>query len=281
MEYQIKTANLHEIHLMLEWARTEGWNPGLDDALTFQQADSSGFFIGYLNDMPVSVISNVKYNSEFSFLGLYIVKPEFRGLGLGYQIWQHALNYSLGAACGLDGVVAQQPNYIKSGFNLAQRNIRYLLAKNEITDCIDINLQPITLLNLPMVLAYDVDFFPVNRDKFLTGWLLASHTKSFVYVVGAKVQGYGVIRKCFNGYKIGPLFADSLEIATAIFQRLCSNVTQHQNIFLDIPEPNSKAIRLVECFKMTPVFETARMYTQPVGNISVLRTYGITSFELG
>ena len=49
MEYQIKTADLDEIRIMLEWARIEGWNPELDDASTFQKADPSGFFIGYLN----------------------------------------------------------------------------------------------------------------------------------------------------------------------------------------------------------------------------------------
>ena len=281
MEYQIKTADLDEIRIMLEWARIEGWNPGLDDASTFQKADPSGFFIGYLNGAPVAAISNVRYSSEFSFLGLYIVKPEFRGLGLGYKIWQHALNYSAGAARGLDGVVEQQANYVKSGFKLEQRNIRYSLTKNAIRNYNDANLKTISLLNLQMVLTYDADFFPAKRDKFLTAWLLAPHAKSLAYLVNNEIQGYGVIRKCSNGYKIGPLFADKQEVAMALFQGLCSSVAQNQSIFLDIPESNLKAKELVDHFKMDSIFETARMYTQPIGDISMSRTYGITSFELG
>lgn len=195
MKYQIKTTNLDEIHLMLEWARVEGWSLGLDDASIFQIADPSGFFIGYFNNTPVAAISNVRYSSEFSFIGLYIVKPEFRGLGLGHQIWQHALNYSGGVtSSGLDGVVEQQANYVKSGFKLEQRNIRYSLAKNAILNYNDANLKTIDLLNLQAVLNYDTDFFPTRRDKFLTAWLLASHAKSFAYIVNNKIQGYGVIR---------------------------------------------------------------------------------------
>ena len=62
MEYQIKTADLDEIRIMLEWARIEGWNPGLDDASTFQKADPSGFFIGYLNYLAA------KFDYELRFL---------------------------------------------------------------------------------------------------------------------------------------------------------------------------------------------------------------------
>ncbi len=281
MTYQIKTANLQEIQLMLEWARAEGWNPGLDDALTFAQADPNGFFVGLVENKPVAAISNVKYNAEFSFLGLYIVKPEFRGQGLGYKIWQHALNYSGSANCALDGVIEQQANYIKSGFKLEQRNIRYALGKNNISSAIDRHLQSITEANLDLTLDYDKDFFPVPRGRFLTSWLFALHAKAFTYFAGGKIHGYGVIRKCHNGYKVGPLFADSQEVATVLFQGLCSSVEQNQNIFIDIPEPNLKAKALMQDFNLSPVFETARMYTKQIPNISMQCTYGITTFEIG
>ena len=95
MIQKIKAASFEEIQLMLRWAADENWNPGLNDAYAFQVIDLNGFFIGYLGDQPISCISTVKYNSEFSFLGLYIVNPHYREQGFGYQIWQHAINLSL------------------------------------------------------------------------------------------------------------------------------------------------------------------------------------------
>ncbi len=123
--YIIRTMTRKEVDLAIEWSAQEGWNPGIRDAECFYSADPSGFFIGLLNDEPIAVISVVKYGESFGFLGFYIVKPEYRGKGYGIQIWNAGLKYLEGRNVGLDGVVAQQNNYKKSGFKLAYRNIRY------------------------------------------------------------------------------------------------------------------------------------------------------------
>jgi hypothetical protein len=47
--YQIRRMNPEDVAIAIEWARREGWNPGLHDAQTFYQADPNGFFIGELN----------------------------------------------------------------------------------------------------------------------------------------------------------------------------------------------------------------------------------------
>ena len=123
--YRIRAMNRKEVDLAIEWAAMEGWNPGINDGDCFYAADPNGFLIGLLDDEPISVISAVRYEEPFGFLGFYIVKPEYRGKGYGIQIWNAGLEYLKGRNVGLDGVVAQQDNYKKSGFELAYRNIRY------------------------------------------------------------------------------------------------------------------------------------------------------------
>jgi hypothetical protein len=56
-----------------------------------------------------------------------------------------------------------------------------------------------------------------------------------------EVAGYGVIRRCREGYKIGPLFADDAAI------------------YIDPPVTNAAAIALAESHGLAPSFETARM----------------------
>ncbi len=80
---------------------------------------------GVLDGKPVASISVVRYGDAFGFLGLYIVQPSWRGKGYGYRLWQAGLAHLAGRNVGLDGVVAQQDNYRKSGFALAYRNIRF------------------------------------------------------------------------------------------------------------------------------------------------------------
>ena len=65
-----------------------------------------------------------------------------------------------------------------------------------------------------------------------------------------------MIRACRQGYKIGPLFADSVDIAFGIFRALIAMADSGKSIFLDVPEPNEQAKPLIQSFNMHPVFET-------------------------
>ena len=86
---------------------------------------AQGFLIGELGGTAAATISCVNYDGRFSFLGFYIVRPDLRGQGYGLKIWQAAIAHAGARTIGLDGVVAQQENYKKSGFKLAYRNVRY------------------------------------------------------------------------------------------------------------------------------------------------------------
>ena len=63
-----------------------------------------------------------------------------------------------------------------------------------------------------------------------------------------------MIRKCVTGYKIGPLFADNKIIAEKLFKKL-NNFTVGSQIFLDIPEVNKEALKLVNKYKMKPMLK--------------------------
>ena len=52
-------------------------------------------------------------------------------------------------------------------------------------------------------------------------------------------------------------------------------------MFLDTPEANPAALALARRFRMTPRFETARMYKNGSPEMRLDRCFGVTSFELG
>src|SRR5260221_13716584 len=163
---RIRALGQDEIGLAIEWAAAEGWNPGLHDAACFYAADHDGFLVGSLDDQPVATISVVKYGATFGFLGLYIVRSGFRGQGYGMQIWRAGLARLAGRNVGLDGVVAQQDNYRKSGFKFAYRNIRYRGTASA-TASIDARIVPLSSVPVAETIAYDRAFFPDERSAFL------------------------------------------------------------------------------------------------------------------
>jgi len=105
MNYKIRTATKNEVRLMVEWARKEGWNPGIYDAGCFYTQDPNSFFVGLLNNEIVATVSAVRYDNTYGFMGFYIVKPEYRGKGYGMEIFQKAWNYLGKRNIGGDGVL--------------------------------------------------------------------------------------------------------------------------------------------------------------------------------
>jgi len=278
--YDIRTMRREEMDFAIELAASEGWNPGIHDAACFYNTDPDGFFVGLLNGRIIGCISDVSYDGVFGFLGLYIIVPEYRGRGYGIRLWNKAIQRLEGHNIGLDGVVEQQPNYLKSGFKFAYRNIRYEGVAGSVTTF------PHSIVDLRSVkfddlCTYDRNSFPANRGRFLRHWITMPESVGVAYIEDGLIRGYGLIRRCYRGYKIGPLFADTLEIGESIFSSLTSSVPKGSPVFLDVPEVNRYAVDFVNRHRMKKVFETARMYTKEVPSIRMYRLFGVTTFELG
>jgi ribosomal protein S18 acetylase RimI-like enzyme len=274
----------HEVELALDWAHEEGWNPGLHDGEPFHVADPDGFLVALLEDRPVSIIAATRYGDDYGFIGFYIARPEMRGQGLGIAIWRAAMAHLQGRLVGLDGVIAQQDNYRRSGFVLAHRNVRYegrAAPAGRNGSARHDTAHPVDSLPREALLAYDRAFFPAPRERFLQAWLSRPGTIALARWRDGAIAGYGVARPCRQGWKIGPLFADTPVDAEALYVALTDRLPEGEAVYLDVPETHPEAVALALRHGMRPMFETARMYTGPAPSISIARTYGITSFELG
>jgi ribosomal protein S18 acetylase RimI-like enzyme len=276
-DYLIRAMSRAELDRAVDWAAAEGWNPGLSDADAFYAADPGGFFAGMLDGEMIASISLIAYDAYFSFLGFYIVQPPHRGKGLGLKLWQEALARHGTPLVGLDGVVAQQENYKKSGFHLAYRNVRY---RGVVAGKSSARLVAADTVPFDRLLAYDREFFPAPRSDFLGRWIKPADGNALVAIDEGEITGLGVIRACLEGLKIGPLYASTERIAEELLIALAA-AARGDTIYLDVPTANAAAIRLAERLGMKPVFETARMYTGRAPDLPLTRLFGVTSFELG
>jgi len=53
--FHFRTMKRGEVDLAVDWAASEGWNPGLDDAACFHAADPGGFLIDFQVEKEDSV----------------------------------------------------------------------------------------------------------------------------------------------------------------------------------------------------------------------------------
>ncbi len=275
--FRVRPMRPEEVALAVDWAAEEGWNPGLGDSACFATTDRGGFLIGELDGVPAATLSVVNYDDHFAFLGFYIVRPAWRGRGYGWRIWLAGMAHAGPRSVGLDGVVAQQDNYRKSGFALAHRNIRFggTLAVTAPPKTTRLAKVPFDALE-----ADDATVFPAPRSSFLRAWIGAQGHVGRAVRRDGRLSAWGVIRPCREGFKVGPLVADDSACAEAVFMALVAAVGGGE-VYLDVPEPNAQAVALARRCGLAPVFETARMYTGPIRRIDIGRLFGVTTFELG
>jgi GNAT superfamily N-acetyltransferase len=279
-DFVIRQLGYPELEIALEWAARENWNPGLNDGKSFFRADPEGFLGGFINGVTIATISAVRYLPDFAFVGFYIVEPGFRGRGFGRKIWDAALSRLEGRTIGLDGVIEQQEFYRRSGFALAHRNVRYQ-GRSAGGSGLETGMAKASELDFARVRDFDKRFFLYERSSFLKSWINPEHGLTYASLVDGAINGYGTIRPCREGFKLGPLFADDPRVAERLFQTLTSSLPEGSRFFLDIPEPNEEALTLVKRHAMTPVFETARMYKGRAPELPIAGIFGITTFELG
>ncbi|RWX75013.1 GNAT family N-acetyltransferase [Neorhizobium lilium] len=272
----IRALTLPEVEMLLDWARVEGWNPGLQDASAFHAADPEGFIGCFVDGGMAAGISAVRYDAGFGFIGLYIAHPNLRGKGYGRRVWEAGMQHLAGRTIGLDGVPEQQANYRSMGFEPAYATHRW----SGFLDGFD----PVDVTDLPMdrhseVVTYDAAMFPAERDAFLKQWLSPPRIGKLL-VRDGRIEGYAVCRQCHDGWKIGPLFADCATDAERLLQA-CASHAKDGPLQIDVPETQRDFATCLQELGFSRGFTTARMYRGPQPAVRMDKVFGITTLELG
>ncbi len=287
-ELSIRNMTRPEVDELVAWAAREGWNPGIHDADIFWATDPDAFIAAELDGELIGGGAITSYGGEYGFMGFFIVRPEYRGRGYGNALW-HARRERLlarlrpGASIGLDGVFAMQPYYATGGFVFSHRNMRFRvdIPQLPVAPASDgVEIVPLAGVGFEEVLAYDRNCFPAARASFLEGWISQPQALALGCRSAGKLGGFGVVRRCGEGCKIGPLFADDARAARALYASLAPYAAGGP-LFLDAPENNPAALELVREQQMTEVFGCARMYLGPAPEVAHGRVFGVTTFELG
>jgi hypothetical protein len=269
---------VEEVATIVDWARDEGWNPGMHDAEIFAAADPDGLFCAEMEGKIVGGISAVAYDDTYGFVGLFIVRPELRGHRVGLDLAARALERLGNRIIGIDGVLAKEGQYTKFyGFVPAGRNVRF---EGRPEGRVTPGLVDARSLPFPDLSAYDRRHFPSLREGFLRDWIHQEGATALADTRGGVLRGYGVIRPCAVGAKVGPLFAESPAVAEELFLALCARVPEGL-VYLDTPGDNPRAVELARKFALREVFATTRMYRGGVPEFNREGVFGVTTFELG
>ena len=177
--------------------------------------DPAAFIALYSGSVLAGGGTIFSYDRQFGFMGLFIVRPEWRGAGLGAQLWTHRLGLlrsrlDARAAIGMDGVLPMVPFYERGGFVFAHRDLRFEGIANGAADP---RAQRIDESLFDAIDRFDRIHFPAPRRSFLRRWVFQLGAHAVAMLEDDQVVGYGVVRPARTGFKIGPVFANRPDIA--------------------------------------------------------------------
>lgn len=284
-----------EVPQLAEWAAAEQWNPGMSDIDIAWNVDPAAFVAVREGDDMIGAGTVFSYDGEFGFMGLFIVRPEHRGRGLGTALWyrRRALMVKRlrnGAAIGMDGVFAMVPFYERGGFKLAYRDLRFDGVAPSQTNAPDQQWREALRAGERVVDIADVPFAAVAefddrhvaapRHRLLRQWLTAPGVQAIAVVSDAALLAMAALRPCRSGYRFGPVHASEPRHAEVLIHALLARVPG-EAVQLDVPEPNVAALGIASGLAMTESFGCARMYFGVAPALPVDRIFGVTSFEFG
>ncbi|MBP1852991.1 GNAT family N-acetyltransferase [Rhizobium halophytocola] len=276
---EVRVLDLAEIETLVGWAVEEGWNPGYEDPAAFQAADPRGFLGCFVDGRLVAGIAAIAYDDHYGFIGLYICRTDMRGKGHGRRVWDAGMERLGDRVIGLDGVAPQQANYQTMGFETLYETVRWSgLSTGPDHELVQSVRHP-TTDDLPAIEALDRLYFPAHRSAFLQTWI-GEHRIAYLAESRSGIDGYIVIRRCRDGYKIGPLFAASEEVASGLLQAALS-VHPGEVMHIDVPRHQESLTRELDALGFAPGFTTARMYRGEAPDTDLSGVYGVTTLELG
>jgi Acetyltransferase (GNAT) domain len=287
--YAISAMSRAEAEVLLGWAAVEGWNPGLADLEVAWSFDPQGF-IALRHTAPGQAAELVgggailSYGGECGFMGLFIMRADQRGQGLGRVLWHERLRrlqarLAAGAYIGMDGVLNMAPFYAAGGFVHHYYDYRFQGAANPAALTVPAGVATVPLASVPFgeVEAYDREVFgrPLRR------WLAVNGGHGLAVLgEGGGLRGYAFLRPCLKGHKFGPVFADDAATARALLRDLLAQVPG-ETVALDVPEPNVEAMAIAQELGWERPFACAKMFHGASPPDTTAQVYGVTSFEFG
>ena len=283
-----------DLDVVTALAREQDFAPGVGDIEIYTNTDRQGVWLAWQVKAPVGCIAAVTYNPNYAFIGLFVVKPEDRGQGIGRRLWHHALKTLSGVQCiGLEAAVQMVGFYERAGFQkdcITTR--RQMLCRSEqsqhpnttLLQRSDITVVPLRKISLEAIQRYDERHEISPRPHFLELWL--RHRAGDVFVARDSqggCHGYVRIRPCLlpigEGWRVGPWLAEDPVMASLL---LNNAIDRHKGVVLiDTPghNPAAKTITTAKGFK--PMGSTVRMYKGLMPRSHDRNVYGLACLELG
>lgn len=181
----------------------------------------------------IGLCAGILQKDDLAFVGMYVVKSNLRGLGIGKNLWNRVMERVGDRNAAINTRLENVENYRdRGGFPIVCDRGSVTFTMKDVCSCkminelpgVDVNLVKSHDANLIKGIAdYDANIIGFSRDRLFP---ILSKEKESVIVAARNsgdnsICGYGIIKQAMNNMAfVGPLYADEKTIAELILYHL-------------------------------------------------------------
>lgn len=248
---------------------TEQWNDRKEDIKRMLAFEPKGCFIAEVNDKPAGHVFSVNYG-ELGWVGLLIVRPEWRQRRIGTLLMRRAVDYLLNHGAKtvkLEAVPEIAGLYRKLGFIDEYDSLRLIGINRRSMQRQDKSARPMEENEINQIAKFDKKYFGADRTKVISALFQEQPNHCFVSRSDREIEGYVMCRKAESGYKLGPWVSkpEKPKVARELLAKCMSTIDQNEKVFVGVPAPNGNAVQILldfgfeQCISANKLVKSIRM----------------------
>ena len=233
MQIEVRLLRASDLPAVMRLKELSQWNQTENDWQRLLRLEPNGCFCATIDDEVVGTTTTTTYGHDLAWIGMVLVDPQRRKLGIGTKLMQVAMDYLSQAGVAtikLDATQAGRPVYEKLGFIEESVIERW----EGIAGPGGLALLPLDSAVREEALVLDRDAFGLDRSKLIEMLVDDCHVTPLVDRDGeGRLTGYGLARPGTAAVYVGPVIAKSREASMTLLDGLLSQVPD-QRAYIDL-----------------------------------------------
>jgi GNAT superfamily N-acetyltransferase len=260
-EMHIRVMTEQDIPAGLRLNTIVGWNQTAADWRCFLQQSAGGCFVAEIDDKVVGTASTISYEGRFAWIGMVLVDPEFRKLGIGTKLLRKTIEHleQIGVpTMKLDATPFGKPIYEKLGFVTEYEIERWLLKRPPQSA----HLRTAPPAELADICELDRELFGADRSFLLRSLYEQAPELAVANFEEGFPPAYAFGRHGLFADHLGPWSARSRTSAEELLQSFLRQ-SSRETVIVDVMKSNSMAIEVLARHGFTPSRPLTRMFRGP------------------
>ena len=210
-----------------------GWNQTEDDWRRLLRLEPRGCFCASIGGRLVGTTTTTTYRNDLAWIGMVLVDPAYRRMGIATKLMNAALRYLDDAGVAvvkLDATPEGRPVYERLGFRFESLIERWTgVAGSRASDS-----QPMNGSAISEALELDRRAFVADRSRLIEMLTHDVHVPPLVARSrDGTFMGYALARQGTAAAYVGPLVATAADTASSLLDGMCDQL-RGQQVYVDL-----------------------------------------------